>query len=958
MSQKPLMRLLASQGVVCLLVGLLISPVFGCEKPRESHAASEPSSAAATQVYRVPRPVRTALSAYQSAIQVWTRQQRHRDSGMGLVEQFHGTLYEYFRNDALDAIPHEVHQGGGHASSLRRNQYGLTLTGPLPFGPVRNRNTHVSLSYEGTRESIDRAFLGTVPTLQERLGNFSDLVDSSGNPLTIYNPATTRPNPAYDPAQPVSLANLQYLRDSFSGNVIPAGQLDPVALKILNLYPAPNTHVGPYLTNNYFATAAERNTADGAILHLDHSFSARNHFGFEGADSVGLHQLPSVFANDASPGGSTLAFLSRHGSLSDTWNLSDGTVNQFSAVWAADQTRSVNAVTQNWPQALGLTGLSSSAFPIIDLNYSYTSLGHGNPNVEEDWRHLNLDDHLSTRRDKHMLSFGVRYRLAQLHSFEAGAPSGNFFISGLQTSLPGINNTGSPLAQFLLGDVSSMQASVVPGPMDYRQSKMLFDVQDRYPIRPGFDWTMGMTVKVTTPRQERLRRQSSFDPSVTNPADGLAGAMVFQNRPGMNGLQPTRTVFEPHAGFTLNPFHHSRTVIRGGYHLFYQDFPMVGEHFGSLGYNLQPQFTSANDQLSPAFQLQNGVPQNYPPPPDLSSTVANGQFTQFLSPSGTLPVNQNWDFQIEQQLSPSVIARLHYTGALATHQYVWNGIDLNGLPPSALQYGNQLYDQAFNQSLRPFPQYTGIGLGGAYPWGTATNEAVSATLEDRFTAGLMFQATWQFSKGLDNYSGPMGPQDNANLASDKAITAFNRSQVLSVNFLYQLPVGQDGSWLNGAGPLTWLLSDWSVNGFVTLQNGFPLVLWPMFNNTGGVADSLRVNTVAGVNPTVSNPSADLWFNPAAFAQPADFTFGNYSRSSPNLRAPGDRLADLSLNRDISLTETRTVQLFLEAFNAFNHANLNTPDTVIGPASSPNLHAGKITGSTGGRVVQMGLRFAF
>lgn len=940
-----------------MMLGLVV-PALAKDAPNETQPAHTLSASDQVHVYRVPKPVRSALSAYQSAIHDWSRQQAQRDRGFGLIEQFHGTLYEYFRNDALDAIPHEVHQGGGHASSLRRNQYGLMLTGPLPFGPARARNTHLSLSYEGTRESIDRAFLGTVPTMQERVGNFSDLVDSSGNPLIIYDPATTRPNPNYNPSQPVSLQNLQYLRDPFPGNVIPAHRMDPVAKKILNEYPAPNTHVGPYLTNNYFTTAQERSKPDGAILHLDHSFNSRNQVNFEGADSVGIHQQPSWFGNDASPGGTTLGFLSRHISLSQTLNVSDRTVNSVSMYWGSDQTRSVDAGSANWPTTLGLGGLDSNQFPIIGLNGAYTNLGRYNPKQEEDWRAFNVNESLSTRGDKHSFNFGVRYRLTRLHSYEAGAPAGEFNFSGLQTSLPGINNTGSPLAQLLLGDVSSMSENLVPAPLDYRQSKVMFDVQDQYPITPDFDWTLGVTVKITTPRREVHYRQSSFDPTVINPENGRPGAMVFQSRPDLNGLQPVRTVFEPHVGFTLNPFHNARTVVRGGYSLNYQDYPMPGESFGSMGFTLQPQFISANDQLSPAFQLQNGVPQDFTPPPDLSPTVANGQSTQYLTASGILPVNQSWSLQVEQQLTPSILARADYSGMLATHQYVWGAVDLNGLPPSALQYGNQLYNQAFNQSLRPYPQYTGIGLGGTYPFGTATREAGSFTIEDRFTAGLTFQATYAIGKGLDNYSGPMGTQDNNNLASDKALTSWDRSRVLSANFLYQLPLGEDGHWLTRSGPLSWALSDWSINGFVTLENGVPLVIWPMFNNTGGVADNLRVNTVPGVNPQVANPSADLWFNPAAFAQPADFTFGNYARSSPNLRAPGGRFADLSLNRDISLSDVRTLQLFIEAFNAFNHANLNAPDTVIGPASSPNLHAGKITGATGGRVVQLGLRFAF
>lgn len=934
---------------LCRLAALLLLTAPGWAQ----QASPAPASPAPAQT-PVPAAVKTALTAFKVAIQGWRQQQQRQETGFGLLSQFHGSLYEYFRNNALDAIPHEVHQGGGTASSLRRNQFGFTLTGPLPFGPPSDRNTHLSVAFEGTREIIDRAFLGTVPTLAERTGNFADLVDSSGNSIPIYNPATTQLNPAYDSSQPVSTSNLQYLRDQFPHNLIPPAMLDPVALKMLTLYPAPNANVGPYLTNNFFANAPARNTATGAIVTLDHDFSSRHHLALRLSDSVGLHQQPSVFGNDASPGQTSQSFVSRGGTLTDSWNLSDSTVNQFYVRWDDNLQRSLDATTQDWPQWLGLFGIASSQFPIINLNGAYVPMGRYNSIWDDDVHDIELEERLSVHDGSHTWSFGVHLSQSRLHSFEAGSPAGNFQFSGLQTSLPGINDTGSPLAQLLLGDVSSMHASLVPFPMDYRQNIGMFQFQDRYQMFRGLDWTLGLTVKVDGPRRESQNRLSTFDPRVLNPATGQLGAMVF----GAAWWQPVRAVFEPQVGLAWNPFPSAQTVVRAGYSLGYQDYRLSGESFGAIGYTLEPQYTSPNDQLTPAFQLRQDVPQIYPAPPDLSPVVANGQHTQYLDPSGTLPMHQYWQFQMEQPLSSSLTMRLGYNGILATHQFAGAAVDLNPLPPGALRYGNQLYDQAFNQNLRPYPQYTEIDTGGNYAWGTGTYQAATVDLQDRFTGGLMFQATYTWSKALDNYSGSHGPQNSADLAAEKAISPYSRSRVLGLNFLYELPVGGDGRWLNSNGPLNWLLSDWSLNGFITLQNGFPLVIHPMFNNTGGVADTLRVNVVPGVDPRVAQPSAALWFNPAAFAQPADFTFGNASRTSPTLRSPGQRLADLSLSRDVALSESRTLQIFVEGFNALNHANLNPPDTVIGPASSPNLHAGKITGSNGGRVVQLGLRLEF
>jgi hypothetical protein len=169
-------------------------------------------------------------------------------SGRRPIQDWHGRLFENFRNDDLDAIPHEIRQNGGNKDLLRRNQFGFNVAGPviIPHLVDGHGNTYFSLSYEGVRENIDRTYLQTIPTVAQRTGDYSDVLDPSGNVLPIYDPATTTPNPAYDPSQPVSTTNLQYLRDPFPGNRIPATRLDPVAQKALQYYPLPNTDIGPF----------------------------------------------------------------------------------------------------------------------------------------------------------------------------------------------------------------------------------------------------------------------------------------------------------------------------------------------------------------------------------------------------------------------------------------------------------------------------------------------------------------------------------------------------------------------------------------------------------------------------------------------------------------------------------------------------------------------------------------
>ena len=191
---------------------------------------------------------------------------------------WHGRIFENLRNDFLDAVPHQITQRGGTKSLLRRNQFGFNVAGPLVIPRLYqgSRRTYVSFSYEGVRERVARSYLQTLPTMPERTGDFSAVVDQAGELLPIYDPASTRPNPGFNPAQPVTKDNLEYLRTPFPGNKIDAVRLEPVALKALDYYPSPNASAGPFARNNYFLTTPETNNADGVIVKVDHNLRARH----------------------------------------------------------------------------------------------------------------------------------------------------------------------------------------------------------------------------------------------------------------------------------------------------------------------------------------------------------------------------------------------------------------------------------------------------------------------------------------------------------------------------------------------------------------------------------------------------------------------------------------------------------------------------------------------------------
>ena len=912
----------------------------------------------------VPPELRKAIREYRAQIQRITLDYPGGEKVEGsrrVSRDYRGNLYEYFRNDALDALPHEVRQANGTKSLLRRNQFGFNLTGPVTVPRLydgRGR-TFFSIAYEGTREKISRPFLGDLPTALQRSGDFSDLVDNAGRPVAIYDPATTRPNLDYDPGQPVSLSNLQYLRDPFPGNRIPAHRLDPVALKALAYYPQPNANVGPFLRNNFFANAAETNTPNGTVWKLDHDIGTRHKLTWNGRFSSGIDGSAPIFANPANPGRHQRRVGSRSGRFSHTSSVSPRVVNQFS-LWA--RYRSLASTQENiyrthFPEQLGINGLRSGAFPRFDLGH-FVDIGT-QPGAMTRYQIANysLSDAISLRYNKHNLKLHGKVYWRQVNSFRSRYPSGRFDFSGELTGLPGVNNTGSPAAQFLLGMPDRAQQSIVSHPTYMRSEQYEMGVSDEYQITPKLTWTFRLNLELDTAPREKFDRQSSLDFEGLNPENGRPGILVFAGRDGRpRTFTPNQVSWEPGVAVAVSPWGDRRTVIRANYGLYSDSLPLDPTNLGTLGFNATPLLTSPNRQLEPVLLLRQGFPQ-VANPPDLTSTAANNQDAAYFERHLQMPESHEWRLEVERDFSDFAV-RMAYIGERGTHLFMGNDVNLNPLAPSALQFRDRLNDLEFNQSLRPFPQFRRIAHGYNYPAGSNSLHRGLLRVDKRLSKGLSFTGSYSYSKAIDNLLRGKPPQNSTNLQAEKSLSSYDRTHRLRASYLYELPFGEgrrfssSGNWINSLG------RGWTMSGMSVFQSGTPIRLRPLFNNTGGVAESLRVNLVPGVDPHLENRSAFQWFNPVAFDQPEDFTLGDGPRNHPTLRNPSFWNLDMSLSKRVPVSEDWTLEFIGEAFNALNHANLNRPDAVIGSRENPNSNAGRIIGSRGGRIVQLGLRLSF
>jgi hypothetical protein len=868
----------------------------------------------------------------------------------GGLSNYHGRLFWNFRNDVLDAVPHEVTQTGGNKGILRRNQFGFNVSGPIVIPKLYHggRSSFVSVSYEGVRETVGRSYLRTVPTLPERSGDFSQVVDKAGDLLPIYDPRSTRLNPAFNPAAPVSMANLQYLRDPFPANRIPADRLDRVARQAVRFYPEPNTNIGPFFQNNYSIYSPETNKADGMRAKLENTLREKHRFSLGLAFSNGFASPARFFPTVANPGGPDRDFRSRSASLEHVFTASRNSINTFR--FQARTSASDNAA---------VTDEEGIPFPVYRFS-PYLSMGRSYPISRNASTGYEISDGYSARRGKHSVRMSAEWSWDQVNSYWPQYPSGRFEFSDGLTSLPGIVNTGHAFASFLLGLSQFAESSLVQHPSYFRRMRGEFQVRDEWELRQGLTVTGGLGLMINTPRMEKYDRQSTVDFDAINPANGRPGAMVFAARGGQGRVfQPNQYRPDVWVSLSWSPFESSNTVVRASWRRRHSYIPMYSGQWATQGFNGTPTYITQNAQLEPAAILENGLPPPLHPPPDLRPEVANDTIADLVDRSGRVPVYDYRSFSVERQLPWAVVLSAGLSSVRGRDVLVSNnGANPNAIPLDALVYRDLLNDEQFNRSLRPFPQYQRFDVYSAYPVGRYARDEVTIRFEKRTSAGLSLRTTYEFSKQFDDYSGREALQDYYNRRKEWALTPWASPHTLSLSYMYELPFGPNKEWFTGTDWRRYMAAGWMLSGETSYASGGPITLVPLYNNTGSVVRALYVDPVPGVDPHLDEPGPMLWFNPRAFVNPPDFAIGSLSRTHPTLRNPGSQNHDLSVTKRFSLASDRSLEFTGTAFNFINHANWNQPDAEIGSEDAPNVNAGRIIGSHGGRVIQLGLRFTF
>ncbi|MCC6586710.1 MAG: TonB-dependent receptor [Bryobacterales bacterium] len=862
----------------------------------------------------------------------------------------HGTMYEFFRNSALDANLYFARGQGRPLAAFGANTFGFSLGGPVYIPKVfdgRNR-TFWFTSYEGAREGNGIDNILTVPTAKMRGGDFSEVSQ------VLYDPFS------------VTTVNGVPTRTPFAGNIIPQNRQDPVAAKIMTFWPTPNraspNPAQPWVQNYGFSGKWPRNY-DMTVVKVDHRFSSAWNTFFRLNKGKGLLIFPFDF-NGIATGGRNIVNRPHFGvSWGNTVLLSHRTTFDLRLGYAYG--KEDNAP---WSGGFDLASLGfspqfirlvqGSAFPTINVTGGFNSLANS-PLINDVGRTYVVQTNVSQQRGKHVLKAGADLRALYGNFFRNTNPSGSFSFSNAWSNGPSAltpaGNTGFPMASFLMGLGSGSLANNTG--VSIINKYYGFFLQDDYRVTQKLTLNLGLRYEYETPRTERYDRATrGFDRNAASPlrVPGLTlrGGLAYA---GVNGLDrgiydPDRNNFAPRIGFAFSAT--PKTVIRGGYALHY--IPVVGS-VDPVGYSTTTSVVTSQDGITPRDRLSNPFPTGLVAATGNSQGLGTlvGQAISFTEPNDRTPMLHTWNLNIQREVFSKSVFQIGYVGSRGVHitsdPQVSITENLNQVDPQHLSLGRSLLDPVANpfqgviavgqlagatvqrqQLLRPYPQYLDI-TRNLPAFGSTVYHSMQMKFEQRLWHGLTSLISYTFSKNI----GDIGPyQNNYNRRMDRSVTAFDVPQRLTVTTSWDVPVGRKRKFLGSSSKaVDLILGQWNISSFSTFQSGFPLS-FGVNQNTLFLAGAggQRPNLIGDPNAGITGPIVDRlgsYFNTAAFGQPADFTFGNVGARTPWLRSPGMNNINLTLTKQFAITERFKVNLRASSFNLMNHPVFGGPNTTFG-----------------------------
>ncbi|HST19847.1 MAG TPA: carboxypeptidase regulatory-like domain-containing protein [Blastocatellia bacterium] len=893
----------------------------------------------------------------------------------GGTNEFHGTVYEFIRNGALDARPFNdmgmmMGMGmdmdmGSSTNFLVQNNFGASFGGPI----IRDR-LFFFVNYEGLRRTKANTMIATVPTEMETMGDFS----MSGT--TIYNPLSARTNPNFDPTKPISPSNPQIICDPFPGNVIPANLISPVAAAFLRKYtPRPNLDMGmngcgmtmmgaPTVVgagvdcNNFLDVRNEHHVTDQGTIRVDHilarsdSFSAR--YSVSGENGFMPQNLPGF--------GAIHDNFSQHGSIAwnriispNMVNMATITISRLSMHRTSENSESNDIVSELGIQGVGFGGKGAFGAPWFNVQ-GYSGMGDSFAATPMHAWDTIIEgrDLLSWQVGRHSLKFGGSYRYYIWPMWGFFQNRGFYqFTNGFTTRTATNDNTGSALASFLLGLPTVKQRQAGIPQMQLRQWYADAFVQDTFKVTRNTTIEMGLRYEYMSPLTDIRYPNSNLTFEDGQPVAFVGGQLGFPK-----GLMFSNKLnFAPRLGISQN-IPKLGMVIHGAFGIFFT--PVDMNTWCNQRHNVPYVFpeTQQSDNFTPPATLI-ASQFNFGQPVLGQTTVSFAAF----DPNAPSQYIEQWSLSIEKSLGTATTLEIGYLGSHGLH--LQRSHLINNAPPGpgpiaprrpfktiSFLPGTEIPSNVTVLSTT-FP-VSGINLleNTAQSW----YDAGYINVRQRSARGLTLLANYTWSKSLSNapdFRSPMFesaiPQNNSNLEAEKGPACDIRHR-FALSLVYDIPA------LNVSRAVRVVTENWHLSAVYQAQSGFPFTI-------SVFGDTANAGTLLGENPIRANTTgqpvfgpgtrtADRWFNPAAFATPAAFTFGNTGRNA--IYGPGLQTLDLALAREFGLTERLKFQFRAEFFNALNHTNLGTPNRFV---NTPQF--GTITeAATPGRELQFSARISF
>ncbi|MDX1980057.1 MAG: carboxypeptidase regulatory-like domain-containing protein [Bryobacteraceae bacterium] len=848
------------------------------------------------------------------------------------TNQLHGSLYEFLRNNALDANTFFNNRAGVAKPAFNRNEFGGTIG-----GPVRKDKTFFFGDYQGIRLRQPRTVISTIPTLAQRqwvtTGDFSGLNTTIFDPTNVANGA----------------------RVAFPGNRIPAARLDPAALKLTGFLPAP-TNSGA--TRNFVFNPAISQRTDQFDVRLDHNLGASDRVFFKYSYDDTLLITPGNVPAPANAGVPISQFLSSDGTDTGTetplknWSV---TFNYVKVV-SANIVNEVRLGAVRWNQyisplgnslatatAVGIPGVNindkSGGLPSFAIT-GFRNIGDASTYPENSQTvSFQYEDVLTVVRNAHTFKVGGQYVQNRFNGFSAFPTRGTFNFNGQFTRQIGTTVASTALADWAIGAPSDINRNILVGTFGMRFYNLNAFFDDSWRVTNRLTLNYGVRYELLTPPYEVYDRWSNFNVSTAQlEIAGRDGASRRLRNLDTNNLAPR-------LGLTYMLTSDRRTVLRAG---FGSSFVEAGQGGGQLYKNLPFFFSNvlATDQNAPPpRRLSQGL--DAPVAPDLNNKaqLSGGNPNAWdygLKSTQTM----QWSMGVQREIVQDLLVDVSYVGTRTLG--LISNVNLNQSAPGPGAQGPR----------RPFfavnPGVTNVTYRTNY--GAAKYHSLQTRVERRMRSGLTMSLSYTWSHflangGNINGGGNAPPQDARCYRCEWGSMPEDRRHNAVFNHVWELPFGKGKPWASG-GAAAAILGGWSINGIWSMSTGehfTPSLAAAVSNSAGGGGD--RPNRLRDGNLAKDQRTIDRWFDLAAFAPAAQFSFGNAGRGI--LVGPGDFNVDAGIHRQFAIKERYKLTFRWEMFNAFNRANFGNPNAAIG-----NAQAGQISGTAPARIQQAALKLSF